>query len=457
MTWSRQPLLRRLARAAGRRPARRSPPSRCRTPSRSSVDCDSRPARASSSSPLQGSPRGARHSSATRRSARAGLGASLIVSDLPVVSCLVTPCPNATPPVRIWLRVGLALTTELPPARVPEEANQTVPQHSGHQSEPHSPPTSEPTSGSSTRCTTSTRRTRAALRPSGRSTSRPTAQQEQRYAGHHHRRQGPPVRAGPAGLHEDGRAEAAEPRPSRGQAGRAQDDEPGGRAQGRAEAARAEVRPGGRPRSPSRARPRPPPSRPRAPRSPVAKDPRPPRRPPPATSRRYTVLRGAPAAHREEHGRLADRARPRRRCARVPGQAAVGQPHRHQQPPRPRPRRQGVVHPPHRLRAGQGAQVDAGDERRLRRPSTASPPWCTPAHINLGLAIDLQKKDGTRQLLVPSHQGRRDDGLRRRSGRRTRTSSARPATTSSRSRTSGTTISPDQPRRPSAPTTRCRA
>ena len=28
-----------------------------------------------------------------------------------------------------------------------------------------------------------------------------------------------------------------------------------------------------------------------------------------------------------------------------------------------------------------------------------------PAHINLGLAIDLQKADGTRQLLVPSIKG----------------------------------------------------
>ena len=37
--------------------------------------------------------------------------------------------------------------------------------------------------------------------------------------------------------------------------------------------------------------------------------------------------------------------------ARRPGQAADRQPHRHQQPPAARPRRQGLVHPPHRLRA----------------------------------------------------------------------------------------------------------
>ena len=40
------------------------------------------------------------------------------------------------------------------------------------------------------------------------------------------------------------------------------------------------------------------------------------------------------------------------------------------------------------------------------------PNLITPAHINLGLAIDMQKPDGTRQLLVPVDQGRRDDGLR---------------------------------------------
>ena len=38
----------------------------------------------------------------------------------------------------------------------------------------------------------------------------------------------------------------------------------------------------------------------------------------------------------------------------------------------------------------------------VRRRSTASRPWSPPAHINLGLAIDMQKPDGTRQLLVPS-------------------------------------------------------
>ena len=51
----------------------------------------------------------------------------------------------------------------------------------------------------------------------------------------------------------------------------------------------------------------------------------------------------------------------------VPAKLLDRQPHRHQQPPQARPRRQGVVHPPHRLRHDQGAQGDAGDELLLRR------------------------------------------------------------------------------------------
>ena len=58
------------------------------------------------------------------------------------------------------------------------------------------------------------------------------------------------------------------------------------------------------------------------------------------------------------------------------------------------------------------------------------PTLVTPAHINLGLAIDLPKEDGTRQLLVPSIKGCRDAWTSPPSGPPTRTSSARPVTTS---------------------------
>src|SRR5438046_2395612 len=48
-----------------------------------------------------------------------------------------------------------------------------------------------------------------------------------------------------------------------------------------------------------------------------------------------------------------------------PGQAADRQPDRDQQPPGPGPGRQGLVHTPHRVRAGPGARGGPGDEPRL--------------------------------------------------------------------------------------------
>ncbi len=125
----------------------------------------------------------------------------------------------------------------------------------------------------------------------------------------------------------------------------------------------------------------------------------------------YTVLRGAPGPHRRQHGRLAD-GPDRHLGALGAGQAAVGQPHGHQQPPRPRPRRQGLLHPHHRLRAGQGAEVDAGDERRLRGRRRQAQPDHPGPH---------QPRPGDRHAEArrhppaarPEHQGRRDDGLRR--------------------------------------------
>ena len=75
----------------------------------------------------------------------------------------------------------------------------------------------------------------------------------------------------------------------------------------------------------------------------------------------------------------------------------------------------------------QALEADAGDERRLRRGRRQADARRRPAHVNLGLAIDLTKPDGTRQLLVPNIKQRRHDGLRPVLVRPTRTSSARPA------------------------------
>ena len=104
-------------------------------------------------------------------------------------------------------------------------------------------------------------------------------------------------------------------------------------------------------------------------------------------------------AHRHQHDGQPVGAHGHQR-AFGPGQAPGRQPDRDQQPPQARPRRQGLVHPPDRVRGGPGAQGTAGDERRLHRgrrqarhrpararqpgrwPSTCIPPtvpgssWC---------------------------------------------------------------------------------
>ena len=90
-------------------------------------------------------------------------------------------------------------------------------------------------------------------------------------------------------------------------------------------------------------------------------------------------------------------------------------------------------------------QGDAGDERRLRRRRRQAQPDHAGPH---------QPRPGDRPAEArrhppaagAAHQGRRDDGLRGASGRPTRRSSARPATTSSRSTDfQGTTISLTNP------------
>ena len=63
----------------------------------------------------------------------------------------------------------------------------------------------------------------------------------------------------------------------------------------------------------------------------------------------------------------------------------------------------------------------------LRRGRRQARRWSQPEHVNLGLAIDLVKPDGSRQLAGAHHQGRRDAWTSASSGRPTRTWSARPA------------------------------
>ena len=290
-------------------------------------------------------------------------------------------------------------------------------------------PGSEPTNGSLTRCTSSTRRTpTASTRSGGTSSARtsarrsrapsarprsatlqPTAPGGSTRHGHgvHRRTQAPPLRQ-----HAEAKAEKqAEPKPEdrKNEQGRqkteqdraheADEDQktkPSSKAQSQKDTTKSK-RPARAPHEQRQADAR------RTPEKKAGGGGR-------ATSRRYTVLKGAPARTVREHGRQPHRP-DRHQRALGAGEAAVGQPHRHQQPPRPRPRRQGVLHPPDRLRAGQGAEDDARDERRLRRgrrqaqPDHAGPHQPRPGHR----PAEARRHPPAARA---EHQGRGDDGLR---------------------------------------------
>ena len=122
---------------------------------------------------------------------------------------------------------------------------------------------------------------------------------------------------------------------------------------------------------------------------------------------------GAPrraSPNRQEHGHLAVGAdRDQRPLAA--GEAADRPARGDQQPSAPGPRRQGLLHPPHRLRDGAGAQDPPGDEHRLRRDRRQ-------AHH--GGAGPRQPRPGHRHAEAgrhpaaagPQHQELRDAGLR---------------------------------------------
>ena len=129
-----------------------------------------------------------------------------------------------------------------------------------------------------------------------------------------------------------------------------------------------------------------------------------------ATGARTTPIRGIAAkivSNMDASLQVPDRDQ---RAGRA-GQAARRQPHRDQQPPGPRPRRQGQLHPHHRVRAGQGARHAPGDEQLVRQRGRQAGHGHAPTHVNLGIAIDLAKPDGSRNLVVPSIKGADTHGL----------------------------------------------
>ena len=170
-------------------------------------------------------------------------------------------------------------------------------------------------------------------------------------------------------------------------------------AAGRSRSSRSRSRPGPR-RSPSRAPPRPPPSRPPAP---PARSPRTRSRPPPAAASdepTYKVLRGAPA--RTAQNMDASLTVPTATSVRtVPVKLLWDN-------------RTVINNHLARARGGKVSFTHLIGYALIKALKTmpemnvgfdtidGKPNLVIPAHINLGLAIDMAKPDGTRQLLVPS-------------------------------------------------------
>ena len=221
---------------------------------------------------------------------------------------------------------------------------------------------------------------------------------------------------------------------------------PGGEDRERQPAPQARTR-GRRPRRPSP---------PRAPTARCRRRRRRPSRPAAGDQPTYTVLRGAPArtvANMDDSLSVPTATS----VAIGPGQAALGQPDRHQQPPLARPRRQGVLHPPDRLRAGQGAQGDARDERRLRRDRRQADQVTPGPRQPRPRDRPARSRTAPAQLLVPNIKRAETmdfaafwTGLR---GHRAQG----PQQQADRRGLPGHDDLADQPGHASAPTTRCRA
>ena len=118
-----------------------------------------------------------------------------------------------------------------------------------------------------------------------------------------------------------------------------------------------------------------------------------------STARRRRCC-GRVGAHRREHGGEPRRCRRRRRCARFPAKLLeinrqiLNNHLAHR-------RRQGLVHPHHRVRgAARLHEVPAMNSGY--GVTDGQPSVVRHQHVNLGLAIDLTKSDGSRTLLVPN-------------------------------------------------------
>ena len=141
---------------------------------------------------------------------------------------------------------------------------------------------------------------------------------------------------------------------------------------------------------------------------------------------------------------------------RGPGQAARGQPQGHQRLPRPHPRRQGQLHPPHRLRRRAGhRRRRAGHERHLRRGRRRQAAASCATSTSASASPSTSRSPTAAARCSCRHQATPTRSTSAASGPPTRTSSARSASTSSPPTTSPAPPSRSPTRAPSARCSRC--
>ena len=249
---------------------------------------------------------------------------------------------------------------------------------------PNHPPTSEPTSGSSRRCTNSSSVIRGASTRAGRPTSRRNGPRRPATARPPRRTAPVPPAPSHSGRRRGRRSRPPEPR--RGARRRRPADQRPPAAPGHAAAGEQ-----GRP------------SRPRAPTGPVPKE-----KPAPAPADAedqptYTVLRGAPArtvANMDDSLTVPTATSVRSVPVKLLWDNRIVINNHLSRA------RGGKVSFTHLIGYALVKALKAMPEMNVGFDVVdGKPNQITPAHINLGLAIDMQKKDGTRQLLVPNIKG----------------------------------------------------
>ena len=143
-------------------------------------------------------------------------------------------------------------------------------------------------------------------------------------------------------------------------------------------------------------------TRPAAPRRPApAPAPRPPRRGRRRAAQAAPGRRGAHVENMEASLRVPTATSVRNGA----GEAARGQPPDPQQPPGAHRQRQGQLHAPHRVRGRPAPCADFPTMNSGYAVDDGKPVVVRHEHVNLGLAVDQQKRDGSRTLLVPNVKG----------------------------------------------------